>query len=272
MNLLKLWKMADTSDGWFAGALKQFGGPLIAKGIDFLSGNAGVRKQYHANKKLAKLQHALDMDTLRFQMDYNSPSAQMQRFKEAGLNPNLVYGQGTPGNIESAPRMPNIQAPDIQSIYSGLGSDIMQMKLMSAQTDLVKAKTDESTVKQDLGRAQTALVKANPYMRREYVDSMVLQLTSAAQLKEQEASFMRSKTMDDGVRWERGFLKMQRELDLLELKFDLGSSDKRLKAEVLQSKEFQNALQKIQLNWMRDGEITPQHIYTFLQMLLSRMM
>lgn len=33
--------------------------------------------------------------------EYNTPAAQMQRFKEAGLNPNLVYTQGTPGNSSS---------------------------------------------------------------------------------------------------------------------------------------------------------------------------
>lgn len=32
---------------------------------------------------------------------YNSPSAQMQRFKDAGLNPMLAYTQGTPGNASS---------------------------------------------------------------------------------------------------------------------------------------------------------------------------
>lgn len=29
---------------------------------------------------------------------YNSPKAQMERYREAGLNPNLVYSQGNPGN------------------------------------------------------------------------------------------------------------------------------------------------------------------------------
>lgn len=33
--------------------------------------------------------------------EYNSPAAQMQRFKEAGLNPMLAYTQGTPGNATS---------------------------------------------------------------------------------------------------------------------------------------------------------------------------
>lgn len=35
------------------------------------------------------------------QNQYNSPAAQMQRYKEAGLNTNLMYGQGTPGNAEA---------------------------------------------------------------------------------------------------------------------------------------------------------------------------
>lgn len=30
--------------------------------------------------------------------EYNTPTMQMQRFKEAGLNPHLIYGQGTSGN------------------------------------------------------------------------------------------------------------------------------------------------------------------------------
>lgn len=34
---------------------------------------------------------------------YNSPAAQMQRMKEAGLNPNLMYGQGTTGNATAIP-------------------------------------------------------------------------------------------------------------------------------------------------------------------------
>lgn len=37
--------------------------------------------------------------------EYNTPSAQMTRFKEAGLNPMLIYGQGTPGNA-SLPSVP----------------------------------------------------------------------------------------------------------------------------------------------------------------------
>lgn len=33
--------------------------------------------------------------------EYNTPAAQMQRFKDAGLNPNLVYSQASSGNASS---------------------------------------------------------------------------------------------------------------------------------------------------------------------------
>lgn len=35
---------------------------------------------------------------------YNLPENQMKRFKDAGLNPNLIYGQGNPGNAKEMPK------------------------------------------------------------------------------------------------------------------------------------------------------------------------
>lgn len=35
--------------------------------------------------------------------EYNTPANQMKRFKDAGLNPHLIYGQGNSGNAGSAP-------------------------------------------------------------------------------------------------------------------------------------------------------------------------
>lgn len=32
---------------------------------------------------------------------YNTPAAQMERYRKAGLSPYLIYGQGTPGNMSS---------------------------------------------------------------------------------------------------------------------------------------------------------------------------
>lgn len=41
----------------------------------------------------------------REQAAYNTPANQMARYQAAGLNPNLVYSQGNPGNMTSSPTM-----------------------------------------------------------------------------------------------------------------------------------------------------------------------
>lgn len=74
------------------------------------------------------------------QNEYNSPRAQMQRFQEAGLNPNLIYGQQTdsPSVRSSSASGANSQAPEISnrdvtgSLMAGY-----DMRQRSAQTDLL---------------------------------------------------------------------------------------------------------------------------------------
>lgn len=57
--------------------------PAITAGAQIISSLL----QNHFNKKAVR-----DMN------QYNSPHEQMLRYAEAGLNPNLIYGQGSPGN------------------------------------------------------------------------------------------------------------------------------------------------------------------------------
>lgn len=88
------------------------------------------------------------------QNEYNSPSAQMSRFKEAGLNPNLIYGQGSSGN---ATQLPKYSAPTVEYKYRPLELDTvmsnlgayMDLQTRSAQVDNIKAMTENT-------RARTA--------------------------------------------------------------------------------------------------------------------
>ena len=61
---------------------------------DFFSGRNSIRKQINAQKELADYQFELNKQQWNAENEYNSPGAQMQRLKSAGLNPNLVYGSG----------------------------------------------------------------------------------------------------------------------------------------------------------------------------------
>lgn len=74
------------------------------------------------------------------QNEYNSPRAQMQRFQEAGLNPNLIYGQQTESASvrSSSASGANSQAPEISN--RDLTGSLMagyDMRQRSAQTDLL---------------------------------------------------------------------------------------------------------------------------------------
>ena len=44
------------------------------------------------------MQNAANRKNIRLQNEYNSPVNQMARYREAGLNPNLMYGQVSSGN------------------------------------------------------------------------------------------------------------------------------------------------------------------------------
>lgn len=246
-------------------------GGALATAANVIGGNRGADKQYHTNKKLARLQHNQNMELLKYQLDYNSPASQMSRFKSAGLNPNLIYGQGSPGNMESAPRYPDIKPPDYQTPLSNIGTQVTQLSLGQAQAELVNQKVNESGIKQDLMRAQTNLTNANPHLNKQYVDAMVLNLESVAKLKEQEANFMTTTDHYKGINT-HGYQKMQLEIETLAQRFELNTADQKIKAQIIQSKDFQNAILKIQKDWISNGEITPQHIYQGIMMLLSKMM
>lgn len=241
----------------------------------------GQHRQQESNRDLAAFQHNKNMELLKYQLDYNSPVQQMERYREAGLNPNLIYGQGTSGNMESPPRYPDIKPADLQSGLVNLGTQFQQMRLMEGQADLVQVKAQESGVKQDVMRVQQNLMKANPWLNKSYVEATITMLQSSATLKKQESDFMTSVTtgtpgarpqLDDTTHQEIGFHKMNAELQTLFNKWDLQEKDKQIKARIFESKGFQNDLSKIQLNWMKDGDITPQHIYMGIMLLLSKMM
>lgn len=251
--------------------------PFIMKGLDAVGNMFGAQRQAEHNMELAKYQNRYNSRMLRQQRIYDLPANQRKRLESAGLNPALMYGTGSDVAKVSQPlRSADIKTADFQSVLANIGTSLAQNRLMQSQADLTDQKVEESGSKQDLMRAQTNLTQANPYMRKEYVDFMVLQLESTAKLKEQEAGFMLSKTTPDfkptDGRWERGYLKMQRELDLLEVKYKLGTSDQKVKAEIIQREDFKNDLLKIQRDWLKDGEITPQHIYQGIMLLLSKMM
>lgn len=139
--------------------------PLIAAGASLASSaiNAGSQSatnqsQLSYSREMYEKQRADALADWNMQNQYNSPKEQMIRFKEAGLNPNLIYGQmsNSPVVRSSSPQSYNPTAPQID-LGSAAGTAIGQYydtQLKTAQIDLVKAQAD-ATMKEALIKAVT---------------------------------------------------------------------------------------------------------------------
>ena len=96
---------------------------LVGSIVNSISSNILAEKQFEYSKQLAEQQNQFNIDMWRMQNEYNTPQAQMQRLQAAGLNPNLMYGQGTTGNASHAPQAVVASPPD----YTGVMHSISKL-------------------------------------------------------------------------------------------------------------------------------------------------
>lgn len=251
--------------------------PAAIAAANIIGNLIGNRQQKKANAELAEFQADANERYLKNQLEYNTPQMQMLRFQEAGLNPNLVYGQGNPGNQSQPLSYPEIKPTDMQSVFSNLGPLLNQSALMQSQTAAIDAKTNKTYVETQLTQLQKRVMEKNPLLNDAGFKAIIDGLVSTARIKESDASMkgqladiMQMRDVNTGLSTMHE--KLLKELDLLDQRFRLGELDGALKAQVLKSKEFQNVLQEIQVNWMKNADITPQHVYQFIQLLLLKLL
>lgn len=129
------------------------GGPVGSAAVSALGGIAGSligkKSQDNTNQQqmdLAKYQYEKNLEMWNKQNEYNTPSAQMQRYQEAGLNPNLIYNSGTAvsGNASNSP---TYQAPQLKAFtdYGDFGaSNAVSAYNAFRQTTINQAMTDSN--------------------------------------------------------------------------------------------------------------------------------
>ncbi len=134
------------------------GAALGSAAISGASGIIGSGLQYLFNKKLAEQQNEYNINMWKMQAEYNSPQAQMERFKAAGLNPNLIYGQGSNGNMSNAPQMVTPNAPQIDKQMQRLGDLFNIENLRTLTANRKKAQAEAQNAQTNANRNQLEFV------------------------------------------------------------------------------------------------------------------
>ena len=131
--------------------------PLIAAGIGGLSNVLGGILGNNSRKKEQSRARSHDINMWDMTNAYNDPKSQMERLRNAGLNPNLVYGGSSGQTAGTASSLPGAKAPDIQNIDpSGQFMQYIGMKNTEAQTDNLRTQNGVLTADRILKTAQAS--------------------------------------------------------------------------------------------------------------------
>lgn len=163
--------------------------PIVANGLGILGSAAS---NWYTNRKNANFQSDQNTKDRQFQWDmywqqrsdalsdfdranaYNSPEAQMARFKRAGLNPNLMYKQT---NTAESPRSSQAgsgsqPAPKLDSAFmTPIMQSILQLTMQMAQTSHMQAQQSLMRTEGELKGSQIALNRQDLQQKHELFDT-----------------------------------------------------------------------------------------------------
>jgi len=126
--------------------------PAIAAGVSTVANWIGNRQAAKVaekntnltiaeNKRLAETAWQRDQASIVEMNKYNSPEAQIQRFTDAGLNKNLIYTQGNPGNQTQLAKYnpPNVQYNYLPKFRGNELDSLKDLPLMAQQIKNISA-------------------------------------------------------------------------------------------------------------------------------------
>lgn len=239
--------------------VKRYWLPALIGAIGAVAGSAlgwGSQSSANsANKDLAKYKYDKDLEMWNRQNNYNTPSAQMQRYAQAGINPNIIASQGNAGN---ATGMPEYSAPDMKA-YNGwddLGaSAVSQAIIQKYQLDNQTRSTDSQVSTNKALQSKYNAEARNTIMKTEteYWQSII---------KAKEAGILDEFGAKEAAERLKQLQKQNEEIDS---RIDLNNSHIELNDSVIAvnnqkienlKQDIQESLSRIGVNKARIGEIT----------------
>lgn len=222
-------------------------GSVVSNGLNAVATSRANKQNIAFQREMYSRQRADALADFNMQNAYNSPAAMMQRYKDAGINPNLVVGGGA-ANVSasvrsSSPGSANIQAPRFD--LSGLGESMLQaMQFMKTQAEADKIKAATELMKTQEKATSLGMDLTKVRIGRETVD--LTQAARMAPVQYEQAQANVAKTLAD-------------------TKFTLDSNDR---AELMQASNLKEALVRMaaarlqMLNTVADTNLKRQALDT----------
>lgn len=136
------------------------GSNLVGGAVNAFSTANQNRKSRDWSEKMYEKQKQDNYVMWNMQNEYNTPANQLQRMKDANLNPHLFYGQGNPGNAAPIPT-PDVQSPQFRTPEWGNAVSSAGLAFMNAIYDLdIKQAQIDNLKAQNTVIHQDAMLKA----------------------------------------------------------------------------------------------------------------
>lgn len=117
-----------------------------------------ARETNEAQMDLAKYQYDRNIDLWNMQNAYNTPKSQMERYQAAGLNPNLIYGNGSSsaGNADrpSGYVAPALHRASVDNSYVPTAAQLF-MNGLTQYANIKKTNAETAAVYQNISNLQS---------------------------------------------------------------------------------------------------------------------
>lgn len=233
-------------------------------------------------KKVARENRQFALEMWNKNNEYNTPLNQMNRLKEAGLNPNLMYGQGTTGNA-SAPASAEGRKPTqydfmpALQMYQQIRMNKSQQQLQDSQAELnhaqaakVKAETDNTTdtnqfnrearpkilQKYDLENQNVQLSNENLNKINNKIEADINQIKANTSLTNRQADVAKA-TLGKILIESQNAIKQGRTIDLQQVEQD--ARNQLWKQGINPNSSGTNGL----IDWLRNSLLTPNKVQDY---------
>lgn len=176
-----------------------FGG--ISSAISSSTQRKIAREYNQAQRELAEYQNEWNLEMWNKQNAYNSPVQQMARYQAAGLNPHLIYGQGSNGNSQAVPKAASYDIAKVPRLDAGSAfNNALNSAMQMANIELVNA--NKVKVQEDTELSKTQRLKLEADILWQNINNYIAEHTKNFKIFREKYDTDNAKWTSQGAQWD----------------------------------------------------------------------